>query len=120
MAPRLRAAVTGRPEAAVLALVLVATVVIRNGAPRGIYALGLIPGSIAALDAVAIVLIYRSSRVVNIAQISLSVLSLVGTDEGQILLSGSADGHGYVMRLQKNGALPIYELAINKPGRRGI
>src|SRR3954452_24625008 len=75
MAPRLRAAVARLPEAGVLALVLLATVLLRGHAPGGVYLLGLIPGSLIALDAVAIVLIYRSSRVINVAQISLAVLA---------------------------------------------
>ena len=75
MAPRLRAAVTRRPEAAILTLALLSTLVVRHGAPAGIFALGLVPGSVGALSAVAVVLIYRSSRIVNIAQISLSVLA---------------------------------------------
>ena len=75
MAPRLRAAVTRFPEAGVLTLVLLVTVLVHGHAPGGVYVLGLIPGSIIALDAVAVVLIYRSSRVINVAQISLAVLA---------------------------------------------
>src|SRR5438309_4513306 len=75
MAPRLRAAVTRHPEAAVLAVVLLTALLLRGHAPAGIFVLGLIPGSLIALDAVAVVLIYRSSRVINIAQISLAVLA---------------------------------------------
>src|SRR3954468_23684035 len=81
MAPRLRAAVAQfprvaqYPEVAVLAVVLLTTLLLRGHAPGGIFVLGLIPGSLMALDAVAVVLIYRSSRVINIAQISLAVLA---------------------------------------------
>src|SRR4051794_31967697 len=75
MAPRLRAATVRFPEVGVLTVVLLATVVLRGHAPGGIFALGLIPGSLMALDAVAVVLIYRSSRVINVAQISLAVLA---------------------------------------------
>ena len=75
MASRLSAAARRRPEPVVLALVVVAALVFRHGAPAGIYVLGLVPGSVGALSAIAVVLIYRSSRVVNVAQISLSVLA---------------------------------------------
>ena len=75
MAPRLRAAVVRFPEAGVLTVVVLAALLLRGSSPSGIYLLGLIPGSLLALDAVAIVLIYRSSRVINVAQISLAVLA---------------------------------------------
>ena len=75
MAPRLRAAAVRYPEAGVLALVVLATLLFRRGAPWGIYGLGVVNGSLLALDAAAVVLVYRSSRVINVAQISLAVLA---------------------------------------------
>jgi branched-chain amino acid transport system permease protein len=64
-----------RPEAGVLVVALIAALLLRRGAPGGVYGLGLVDGSLVALNAVAVVLVYRSSRVINIAQISLGVLA---------------------------------------------
>jgi branched-chain amino acid transport system permease protein len=75
MVPRLRAAVTRRPEPVVLGVVLLGAVLLRRGAPGGVFGLGLVNGSLLALDAAAVVLVYRSSRIINLAQISLGVLA---------------------------------------------
>ncbi len=68
-----------RTEAVALVAVLVGVAafgLVRAGElPLGVGALGLVDGAALALHAVAIVLVYRSSRVINLAQLALGALA---------------------------------------------
>jgi branched-chain amino acid transport system permease protein len=64
-----------RPELAVLAVALAATPLFPHQPPVGVYVVGIWNGCLLALPAVAVVLIFRSSRILNLAQLSLAVVA---------------------------------------------
>ena len=63
-----------RAELVVLAAFVVGTLFLPGRMPFGIYGLGLVDGAALALQAIGIVLVYRSDRIINFAQIQLGAL----------------------------------------------
>ncbi len=67
---------------AVLALWPIAAALLPNGLPVGVVVLGLVLGSLEALTAMGLVLIYRANRIINFAQVELGglagVIALLG------------------------------------------
>ncbi len=61
--------------AAVLVVWLVAGALLPNGLPVGVVALGLVLGSLEALTALGLVLVYRAARIVNFAQADIGGLA---------------------------------------------
>lgn len=84
---------TYRNELAVLAAVVVATpLVLRKQPTLGVYGLGLVGGASLALQAVGIVLVYRSNRFVNFAQVQIGVVAatlFTTLVHGQALIRGA-------------------------------
>lgn len=72
----LRAA-RGRADLVALAALLVSVPLLPRAAPLGVYGLGLVSGSGLALHAIGLVLVYRSNRIINFAQIQVGVLAAV-------------------------------------------
>ena len=66
------------PRGVVLAIVAawaVAAALLPNGLPLGIVVLGLVLGSLSGLTAMGLVLVYRSSRIINFAQAEIGGLA---------------------------------------------
>lgn len=59
-----------RAEIGLLGLLLVGTLFLRKSVPLGIYGLGVVSGSALALQGIALVLVFRSNRIINFAQAS--------------------------------------------------
>ena len=75
MSARLRRLAYGN-ELAVLAVLLVGLpLVLRREPPAGVYGLGVVGGASLALQAVGLVLVYRSNRFVNFAQVQIGVVA---------------------------------------------
>jgi len=61
--------------AAVLVVWVIAGALLPSGAPFGVILLGLVLGGLYGLTAMGLVLIYRSSRIINFAQVEIGVLA---------------------------------------------
>lgn len=59
-----------RPEVAILAALIVPTFFWSKAVPSGIYGIGLVSGATLAMQGIALVLVYRSNRIINFAQAS--------------------------------------------------
>ena len=64
-----------RPELLVLAAAILATPLLPHRAPLGVYGVGIVNGCLLALSAVAVVLVFRSSRILNLSQLALAVVA---------------------------------------------
>jgi branched-chain amino acid transport system permease protein len=73
---RLRSLAVTQSELGVLAAILVACLLLPKGLPLGIGALGLSSGCAIALQAMAIVLVYRANRIINFAQLAAGALGV--------------------------------------------
>lgn len=70
---RIRGRLRGRTYAAetgLLVAVVVATLALPKPVPAGIYGIGLVAGAALALQGIALILVYRSNRIINFAQAS--------------------------------------------------
>lgn len=63
-----------RAELVVLFGLVASTTMLPGGVPLGIYGIGVVNGAALALQAIGIVLVYRSNRIINFAQIQLGAL----------------------------------------------
>lgn len=93
IAERLRAHRAAASLAAAFALVLIASSVFSsNGVvPVGVYGVGVVGGSLIALHAVGLVLVYRAERIINFSQIQMSALAgslFAGLVQRRLLLVG--------------------------------
>ena len=70
-----RRSVAQHLEVVVLALLVVFTVLLPKTTPLGIYGLGLVAGGGLALHVLGLVLVYRSNRVINFAQVAVGTLA---------------------------------------------
>lgn len=70
---------TARERADLVALVALVLVVpfLPGGVPGGIYGVGIVAGAAIALQAAGLVLVYRSNRIINFAQIQVGVVAAV-------------------------------------------
>lgn len=59
-----------RAELLLLPLLVGATFLLPKSVPAGIYGIGIVSGSVLALQGIALVLVYRSNRIINFAQAS--------------------------------------------------
>lgn len=59
-----------RPEVILLVALIVPTFFLPKSVPSGIYGIGLVSGATLALQGIALVLVYRSNRIINFAQAS--------------------------------------------------
>ena len=73
----LRTRLTGRLELLPLAAVLAAALLVPNGASPGVILLGVAGGAGLTLNALGLVLVYRSSRLINFAQVQFGSTSAV-------------------------------------------
>ena len=73
---RLRAVATAHSELVVLAALFGACFLLPKGLPLGIGALGVASGAAIALQAMAIVLVYRANRIINFAQLAAGALGV--------------------------------------------
>lgn len=62
-------------EILVLAAILVAIQLFPRRVPGGIYGIGIVDGSYLALHAIGVILVYRSHRIINFAQVQTGVLA---------------------------------------------
>src|SRR4051812_47081908 len=79
---------TYRSELAVLAALFAITLVLPKRSPLGIYAQGLGSGSLLAFHAVAVVLVFRTNRFLNLAQVQFAAFAgtlFAGLVNGQAL-----------------------------------
>lgn len=67
--------VGSRNELIALSLMLLGTLALPGSVPGGIYGIGVVNGSGLALHAIALILVFRSSRVINFAQASFGLSS---------------------------------------------
>lgn len=72
---RLRAAAVRRPELLVLALVPVVLLAVGRDTPIGIYALGVVAAAPLALHAAGILLVFRSNRFIDFAQLQIGAVA---------------------------------------------
>lgn len=74
---RLRALLArpGAAEAIALALILLASELLPKDLSLGLHGLGMVAGSRVALNAVGVVLVFRSNRIINFAQVQLGVVA---------------------------------------------
>ena len=63
-----------RTELAVLVALVLGTVLLPGGVPLGIYGLGVVDGAALALQTIGIVLVYRSNRIINFAQVQVGAV----------------------------------------------
>lgn len=66
-----------RADLVALGLLIVTVPLLLRDVPGGIYGVGLVSGSGLALQAVGLVLVYRSNRIINFAQVQVGVLAAV-------------------------------------------
>jgi len=88
---RVKGVLLARPEVTVLAAALVGMIVFLPDVPWGIRALGLAGGAGIALHAVGIVLVYRTNRIINFAQVELGALGgaiFLELVRGRLVLKG--------------------------------
>lgn len=62
-----------RNEVLALAAILLGTRLMPDSAPLGVYGIGLVTGSALALQGIALILVYRSNRIINFAQASFGI-----------------------------------------------
>ena len=74
-AASLRRAALRRPELLVLALVPVLLLVLADETPAGVYALGVVAAAPLALHAAGILLVFRSNRFINFAQLQIGAVA---------------------------------------------
>ncbi len=70
LAHALWAAARRRSDVVALTAIVVSTVVFPRRSPLGVYGLGVVTGSLFALNAIGLVLVYRSNRIINFAQVA--------------------------------------------------
>ena len=70
----LRRRLAARPEPAILVVLVLGTTLLPGHVPLGIYGLGIVDGAALALQAIGIVLVYRSDRIINFAQVQVGAL----------------------------------------------
>lgn len=70
----LRRRLAARPEPGLLVALVLGTALLPGRVPLGIYGLGVVDGAALALHAVGIVLVHRSDRIINFAQIQVGAL----------------------------------------------
>ncbi len=59
-----------RSDLVALGLIVASTLVFPRRSPLGVYGLGVVTGSLLALNAIGLVLVYRSNRIINFAQVA--------------------------------------------------
>lgn len=64
-----------RNELVALLLLVLAVQLLPNRAPLGIYAIGLVSGASLSLHAIALVLVYRSNRIINFSQVAVGIMA---------------------------------------------
>ncbi|MCA1840288.1 MAG: ABC transporter permease [Actinomycetota bacterium] len=69
------AKIRDRSDLVALGLVVVASIFIGKPAAGGIYGVGIVAGATLALQAAALVLVHRTNRIINFAQVQLAILS---------------------------------------------
>jgi len=74
---RLRALLVQRSEVLVLSGLLLGSLLLPNGFTSGITTIGVVEGCALALQALAIVLVYRSNRLINFAQVQIGATAAV-------------------------------------------
>ncbi|HVV75731.1 MAG TPA: ABC transporter permease [Mycobacteriales bacterium] len=75
LAEPLLASFRDHAEFGVLAVLLACSFALPKGLPLGISALGLVGGAPVALQAIAVVLVYRSNRIINFAQLQIAAVA---------------------------------------------
>ncbi len=66
-----------RADLVVLAAVVLAVPFLPGGVPGGIYGTGIVAGGALALHAAGLILVYRSNRIINFAQVQIGVVAAV-------------------------------------------
>lgn len=67
--------VRDRAELVVLGVMVVAAPLLLRDVPFGVYGLGVVAGASVALQAVGLVLVYRSNRIINFSQVQIGVVA---------------------------------------------
>lgn len=72
---RARTVLRERAELVVLAVLVAGTTLLPGPVPLGIYGLGVVDGAALALQTIGIVLVYRSNRIINFAQVQAGAMA---------------------------------------------